>query len=56
MMRVLAAEGSRTTTLVQFATWNATRTHGIGSWLLVLAGLLGSLMAATFFWATRWVA
>ena len=43
-------------TLLQFVTWNATRTHGVGAWLLVLAGLLGPVMASTFFWATRRVA
>ncbi len=43
-------------TLLQFATWNATRTEGVGAWLLVLAGLSGPLLAATFFWATRRVA
>lgn len=43
-------------TLVQFASWNATRTHGLGPWLLVLAGLLGPALASAFFWATRRVA
>ncbi|MCP5060570.1 MAG: DUF2156 domain-containing protein [bacterium] len=43
-------------TLLQFLTWNLTRTHGLGSWLLVVAGVLGPLIASAFFLATRRVA
>ena len=43
-------------TLLQFATWNATRTEGFWAWVVVALGLSGPLLASTFFWATRRVA